>query len=438
MTGRQYPNSAFKVPLLDRWLVVVSGKDMIGDIRKASDQQLSLNAAFEETFHTKRLFGKAGGQHFNIDVIQTTLTRSIASKAPEVYDEMVASFNDEIPLSSDWVKVPTLFKVLNIVCRTSNRLFVGLPLCRNKEWKALNIEFTRHVFMATTYINLFPKVLQPVVAWYLNPYPAAFRRASKLVRPIILERIEDLKAHGEDWEAPDDLLTWLIKAAAARNIPLDPDTFVGMSISTNMAAIHTTSMAFTQALFNLALRPELIKLLRDEAEPIIKEEGWTKAAMGKLRIMDSFLKESQRVAISAPAGISRMPLHDFTFSNGIVIPAGTLIQTCVRATHFDETNYNDPYEFDALRSYKKREEDGEGTKHHMVTPGPSYLAFGTGKHACPGRFFAVNELKLLLTHTILHYDIRFDEKDEKPKLNMFGTRINLDAKTQVMFRRRSM
>jgi cytochrome P450 len=58
--------------------------------------------------------------------------------------------------------------------------------------------------------------------------------------------------------------------------------------------------AFTQALFNLALRPELIKLLRDEAEPIIQEEGWTKAAMGKLRIMDSFMKESQRVASSAP------------------------------------------------------------------------------------------------------------------------------------------
>jgi hypothetical protein len=61
-----------------------------------------------------------------------------------------------------------------------------------------------------------------------------------------------------------------------------------------------------------------------------------------------------------------------------------------------------------------------------------------GKHACPGRFFAVNELKLLLSHTILHYDMKFDEKDEKPKVNMFGARINLDAKTQVMFRRRAM
>lgn len=38
-----------------------------------------------------------------------------------------------------------------------------------------------------------------------------------------------------------------------------------------------------------------MKPLRDEAEAVIKEEGWTKAGMRKLRRLDSFMKESLRL-----------------------------------------------------------------------------------------------------------------------------------------------
>ena len=43
--------------------------------------------------------------------------------------------------------------------------------------------------------------------------------------------------------------------------------------------------------------------LRAEIEPIVAADGWTKAAMGKMWKLDSFLRESQRyngIGISAP------------------------------------------------------------------------------------------------------------------------------------------
>ncbi|ESK86169.1 cytochrome p450 [Moniliophthora roreri MCA 2997] len=435
----RYPDSVFKVPLLDRWVVVISGTEMIKDIQNATDRQLSLRAAMQEMFHTKLIFGSSLlDKPYHIEVIRSTLTRSIGLKASDVYDEMVAAFNDEIPESTDWTKVHALHKVLNIVCRASNRLFVGLPLCRNEEWKALNIEFTRLVFTNTQTINLFPKFIQPVVGWYLNPRRVAFARASKHIRPIIVNRLEKFKELGYEWDAPDDLLTWLIKAVNAKKEAVDVDDLIHRILMTNMAAIHTTSMAFTHALFNLMLRPELIKSLRDEVEHIIQDEGWTKTAMGKMRLLDSFLKESQRVSNSSPGGLFRIPLHDFTFSNGTVVPAGTLMMTCRQAIHFDDINYPNASEFDAFRSYREREKEGESLKHQMVTPEAGYLTFGAGKLACPGRFFAVNELKFLVSHTLLHYDIRFDEEDEKPRTNFFGARVVPDAKTKVMFRKRSV
>ncbi|KAK7058639.1 hypothetical protein VNI00_002275 [Paramarasmius palmivorus] len=388
--------------------------------------------------HMGRVFGKSLiDDPYHIHVIQTTLTRSIGSKVPEVYDEIVAAFEDLLPPTADWVKVPTLHKVLNIVVRASNRLFVGLPLCRNEEWKALNIHLTTQVFKGALITNLAPKFIQPLVHWYFNPRSKAFATASKLLRPMIIDRLEKLDSNDEDWESPDDLLAWLIKATDGKRERLNPDDLIFRMLSLNMAAIHTT--AFTHALFHLASRPALVKLLRNEMEEAISNEGWTKAAMGKTKMLDSFLKESQRMSSSSAVSVQRVPLRDFTFSNGLVVPAGTLILTSLRATHFDEAYYPNPTEFDAFRSFKKRETENESLKHQMVTPDVGYLAFGTGKHACPGRFFAVNELKLLVTHTLLHYDIRFDDGEEKPHQPvMFGGRVSLDAKTQVMFRKRVM
>jgi DNA-binding SARP family transcriptional activator len=48
-------------------------------------------------------------------------------------------------------------------------------------------------------------------------------------------------------------------------------------------------------LHNLLTRPEYEQPIREEIIAVIKEEGWSKTAMGKLRKLDSFIKESLRV-----------------------------------------------------------------------------------------------------------------------------------------------
>jgi cytochrome P450 len=51
----------------------------------------------------------------------------------------------------------------------------------------------------------------------------------------------------------------------------------------------------THSLYDLAVHPEYVRDMREEAEKIIEEEGWTKTAMQRMRKVDSFLKESQRL-----------------------------------------------------------------------------------------------------------------------------------------------
>jgi hypothetical protein len=57
----------------------------------------------------------------------------------------------------------------------------------------------------------------------------------------------------------------------------------------------TLRQAFTAAVYNLAVYSEYIVPLREEIEEAVRSEGWTKAGMGKLYKLDSFVKESARM-----------------------------------------------------------------------------------------------------------------------------------------------
>jgi hypothetical protein len=53
--------------------------------------------------------------------------------------------------------------------------------------------------------------------------------------------------------------------------------------------------SFSQVLYRLAAGPEFADGLREEVEAVIATDGWTKSAMGKMRKVDSFIKEAQRL-----------------------------------------------------------------------------------------------------------------------------------------------
>lgn len=76
-----------------------------------------------------------------------------------------------------------------------------------------------------------------------------------------------------------------------------PSKLAHRQLLLTLAAIHTSTMATTHVLFDLCARPEYIEPIRDEIEQAIKENGgWQKQTLNKMQKLDSFLKESQRVA----------------------------------------------------------------------------------------------------------------------------------------------
>jgi len=72
----------------------------------------------------------------------------------------------------------------------------------------------------------------------------------------------------------------------------------------------------------------------------------------------------------------------------------------------------------------------------MVSLGPEYILFGTGRHACPGRFFAVNELKAMLAYVLLNYDIKLVDGNRRPDNIWVGGACSANPMSDVLLRKR--
>jgi cytochrome P450 len=157
-------------------------------------------------------------------------------------------------------------------------------------------------------------------------------------------------------------------------------------------------------LYRLLENPEYIEPLRQEVDAVTTEEGWTKAGIDKMHKIDSFLRETMRVdnfnlcSLSSFPSIpskrywftshffldshKRLALRPFTFSNGVTIPAGTLVSFPTSATQTDEEIYTNADEVDGFRFAKLREteSDSMASKHQAASASSENLVFGLGRH----------------------------------------------------------
>lgn len=79
------------------------------------------------------------------------------------------------------------------------------------------------------------------------------------------------------------------------------------------------------------------------------------------------------------------------------------------------------------------------TSTSFVSISPSNMHFGYGRQACPGRFFAANTIKAIMSRLIMEYDFKFDDcqAGRRPVNWMVGEHVLPNTSPVVLIRKRS-
>lgn len=218
------------------------------------------------------------------------------------------------------------------------------------------------------------------------------------------------------------------------------------------------------------LRDEIISALSSnppKTHVTSKSDLWTKSALSQMIKLDSTLRESNRVNSFTTIALLRYVVSPsgFTTPQGVHCPQGSLVGVPGYGIHHDQDIWGaDADEFKPFRFAERRDgllntttgggsgssSNGENTvssetttkkESHIrqsrlafSTTALDFLAWGHGRYACPGRFLAATELKLLLAWIILHYDI--DPLPSRPEDTWFGLLRLPDMKARIRLRRR--
>ncbi|KAK7726335.1 hypothetical protein SLS57_003421 [Botryosphaeria dothidea] len=335
----------------------------------------------------------------------SAITAEMAKDANSVIKQLLPSD------SKDWT--PICFATLAPVmaARLSARAFVGEPLCHNREWLDISVMYTVNAMQAVQRVRHWPPFLRPIVQYLLPEFKVIrgqIKAARKIIEPEIAERkkkIREANKSGKAVPRSSDALEWMDVQAGEK--PIDK---VLMQLLMGLVSIHTTSGTTLGLMYDIVSHPEYIESLRKEAVEVLQEEGgWTKTALYKMKLMDSCLKESQRrhpMSASAMIGVPTWPMN----ASG-------------------SSFYSDPDKFDGHRFLHLREDND--MKWQFITTSTEHFGFGHGKQACPGRFFASNEIKVIVAHLLLMFDWRFAKGDEPKSLSLMDSEFVPDITQKI-------
>jgi len=245
------------------------------------------------------------------------------------------------------------------------------------------------------------------------------------------------KTSSQGEQPPNDYLTWVMEAASSDFDHRDEGIATRM-LQINFAALHTTTIAFTHVLYYVAANPEYQEVLRAEAKKVLEEEGWSRSAIQKMASLDSIFRESGRLNPLNYAGLARKVQKDTRFSDGTTVAKGSFVAVALDAIHRNPEVYVDPDVFNPWRFVTTADDDADHPKSHLPHVSNSYLYFGGGEHACPGRFFAAMELKTMLCYLVMNYDVKMKNAGVRPPNISLGPGNALPCnKAEVMLRKRS-
>ncbi|KAF4633231.1 hypothetical protein G7Y89_g4888 [Cudoniella acicularis] len=390
---------AFEVFAPDNRYVFVSSPKHIKELDSAPDTVLSLQAASKQmlqpahTMHGFNWFDRRGTEGVGfVRALRTLLTNNLPQILPD----------------------------LSVISRARfAELHAQHPIVdvKNEQFMVSALAYIEETLVGAEAVRLLPKFMVPFVGnfltWKLKSHEVIFGTLVPVAEQRCLER--DLKNLGQQVPYHADCIQWIMETSP-RQSPWTPKRIVHELMAIWFGSVHALSTTITFAIHDLCLHPGYVEPLRRELQ--CGYADFERTATG-LPLLDSFIKESARLTPVEAQSTRRSALQPFSLSDGTRLEVGDWACTPVRAIMTNPTFYPTPLDFHGFRfappdvvaaldaAFKVPQEKST----RLVDVDSTFHVWGTGRMACPGRYYAAAVIKVILGQTILNYDFELVDRD---------------------------
>lgn len=130
-----------------------------------------------------------------------------------------------------------------------------------------------------------------------------------------------------------------------------------------------------------------------------RERQVEESDMEKLIYLQAIIKETLRLYPAAPLGVPHEAMEDCVVGD-YHVPKGTRLLLNLWKIHRDAKVYSDPNEFRPERFLMSHKDVDVKGQHFELIP------FGSGRRICPGMFFGLQAVQLILASLIHGFEFR--------------------------------
>ena len=253
--------------------------------------------------------------------------------------------------------------------------------------------------------KLFTRIISALPYWryFKLPSDRALDRAMAAVNAAIDGFITTarrrLVADPARRAAPQSLLEAMVAAADEPGSGMDDDQVAGNVLTMLLAGEDTTANTLAWCIWLLHSHPGALARATAEARVVLADStSVTLEHLSRLEFIEACMNETMRLKPVAP----QLPFQALTDTvvGDVAVPAGSVVINLMRHDSIDDAFVPDG------RAFKPERWLGEGGLSAASAKRIS-MPFGAGPRMCPGRYLALQEMKMVLLTLLARFEIAF-------------------------------
>ena len=262
--------------------------------------------------------------------------------------------------------------------------------------------------------KIFPKLFVRLVTvlpyWRFFKLPSdrvlerAMAEVNRAIDGFIAHARRQLAADPALRAAPQNLLQAMLVAADEPGSGIDDAQVAGNVLTMLLAGEDTTANTLAWSLWLLYRHPPALARAVAEVREVMRDGGpVTPERLARLDYVEACMHETMRLKPVGPM-LPLQALKD-TAVGDVAVPAGTVVITLLRHDSVDDAFVPDAQ---AFRPERWLGEDGLSAASAKRISMP----FGAGPRICPGRYLALQEMKMVLLTLLDRFEIDFVGTDD--------------------------